>query len=151
MDLDHFKTINDCYGHSVGDDALRMVGSTIQDNLVSGDAAVRYGGEEFLLILRNVALDDAAGFAERLRQKIAAHNVLARNVFEGDRSCYVTASFGVAKWQLSEDFHDVFRRADRALYHAKETGRNRVEVAGRMVARVAEPDLPELRAAIAAT
>jgi len=138
LDLDYFKSINDRFGHSVGDDALRAVGAIVQNVVSAGDVAVRYGGEEFVLILRKRAPDDALAFAERLRQKIAVQTLLGAG-----GTCFVTASFGLAQWQISEDFHDVFRRADRALYQAKALGRNRVVFAGGPC--VPDPDSPEHR------
>ncbi len=124
MDIDHFKSINDRFGHAVGDDALRAVSAVIRAELDPNDTAIRYGGEEFLLIFRNAGIEDGAFAANRIRRSIARQNILgAAGVY------FMTASFGLAQWQQGEAFHDVFRRADRALYRAKEEGRDRVEIA----------------------
>ena len=121
LDLDHFKQINDLFGHDRGDDVLAAVGSTITQTLRDSDVAGRYGGEEFLLLLPDTNREGALESAERLRAAIGALRVPGEN-----RN--VTASLGVAV--LPDDAGDgaqLQRRADRALYAAKKSGRNRVE------------------------
>jgi len=121
LDLDHFKQINDLFGHDRGDDVLAAVGSTITQTLRDSDVAGRYGGEEFLLLLPDINREGALEAAERLRAAIGALRVPGEN-----RN--VTASLGVAV--LPDDAGDgaqLQRRADRALYAAKKSGRNRVE------------------------
>jgi diguanylate cyclase (GGDEF)-like protein len=120
VDVDHFKEINDTFGHEVGDAVLRRIGYLLRDEMRARQVAVRYGGDEFVLALLGVDLQAAAGFAERLRQTIEALDWSA--VAPGLR---VTASHGVAagavgRWQA------VFSAADAALYAAKRGGRNAV-------------------------
>ena len=121
VDLDHFKQINDLFGHERGDEVLAAVGPTITETLRESDFAGRYGGEEFLLLLTDTGRDGALETAERLRSAIGALRVPGEN-----RN--VTASFGIAV--LPDDAGDsaqLRRRADQALYTAKRGGRNRVE------------------------
>jgi diguanylate cyclase (GGDEF)-like protein len=120
-DVDHFKSVNDQHGHAVGDDVLRGLSTVLAGVLRSNDSVVRYGGEEFLLLLPEVDLAAAARIAERARATVAA-SVLASGV-------RVTVSLGVAERHPGESRDDLIRRADGALYRAKGGGRNRVEVA----------------------
>ncbi|MBI2891045.1 MAG: diguanylate cyclase [Nitrospirae bacterium] len=124
MDLDHFKRVNDTYGHVVGDAVLRQVSGIIRETVRDTDVAARYGGEEFALILPETGLEGAMVLSERLRVRIAAHPVAL-----DERNLVVTASFGVASFPLSKIVHmsQLLRHADQALYEAKRRGRNRVE------------------------
>ena len=118
MDIDHFKGVNDTYGHDVGDMVLRGVVNVIKEKLKSHHIFGRWGGEEFIYILPETDIEEAAEFAEMLRSSIEAH------VFEKVK--HVTMSFGVT-WTRKNDTTDSFvKRADAALYTAKETGRNKV-------------------------
>lgn len=121
FDLDHFKAINDNFGHSIGDEALRATASATRELLRGSDHAARFGGEEFLLLLPETSADDALIVAEKLRAQIAELEV------EGlDRE--VTASFGVAAYPDHEATADrLIEAADAALYRAKAAGRNRVK------------------------
>ena len=121
FDLDHFKAINDKFGHSIGDEALRATASATRELLRGSDHAARFGGEEFLLLLPETSADDALIVAEKLRAQIAELEV------EGlDRE--VTASFGVAAYPDHEATADrLIEAADAALYRAKAAGRNRVK------------------------
>lgn len=126
VDLDRFKTVNDTYGHLVGDAVLCTAARRIRDGLRPYDAVGRYGGEEFLVIMPTCDRDAAHRRAEEIRAAIAAGPVV-----EGSLSVAVTGSIGVAVTS-PQDLHDpagVIGRADRALYRAKDAGRNRVEVA----------------------
>ena len=125
LDVDHFKRINDDYGHGGGDAALRHVALRLQSLLRQGDTLVRWGGEEFCLCLRGTGADDARAIAEKLRAGLAAEPV----PLPDGSSCTVTASFGLAMLRPFEALSDTLGRADQALYRAKRTGRNRVEVA----------------------
>lgn len=120
IDIDHFKKINDTYGHSAGDEVLRLVGSLIANSIRKSDLAVRYGGEELMILLPNTPEQKAGGVAEYLRKKIADFPVKHNDV-----EIYITASFGVASG-MSVD--STIRNADAALYRAKKGGRNRVEL-----------------------
>ena len=123
LDLDHFKQINDTFGHGIGDDALAAVGGVIAENLRTSDFAGRYGGEEFVVLLPDTDHEGAAQAAEKLRANIARLEVagLERQM---------TASIGLACYPMDAgDADTLVRMADRALYAAKNAGRNRVEVA----------------------
>jgi diguanylate cyclase len=119
LDLDHFKALNDRYGHESGDRALALVGRIISATIRASDFAARYGGEEFLILLPDTERDGALLVAENLRSEIEKAEL------SGIGS--VTASLGVAVLPTDAvEPDDLMRKADRALYIAKETGRNRV-------------------------
>lgn len=124
MDVDHFKRFNDSHGHMAGDAALRVLGATLKRSLRAEDFAVRYGGEEFVILLQHAGADEVAGAAERLRQAVAAAPI---DGFGGVPLPSVTASFGVALLQPDQSFAMLLSQADEALYRAKAQGRNRVE------------------------
>jgi diguanylate cyclase (GGDEF)-like protein/PAS domain S-box-containing protein len=123
-DLDHFKAVNDHYGHVAGDEVLRIFGSLMKRHARASDIYCRYGGEEFLLVLPHMAKDAAADRAEQLRSAMAAAPVPY-----GASQIAVTASFGVATFPDDGRIGDeLVAAADRALYAAKASGRNRVNV-----------------------
>jgi len=119
IDLDHFKTINDTFGHDVGDEVLRGISRCIQISIRDSDAAVRWGGEELVVICPNTGLADTVTVAEKLRLEIEKLRFLGSKV-------QLSASFGVAMIMPQETFDAAFHRADEALYKAKQDGRNRV-------------------------
>ncbi|MCX7776157.1 MAG: sensor domain-containing diguanylate cyclase [Spirochaetaceae bacterium] len=123
LDIDHFKTVNDTYGHSYGDRVLREIASIIKKSIRDTDLAIRYGGEELLLILRDASAREAMVAAERLR------TVIGRTPVDGER-LLPTVSIGVySLTPTSLDLmHEAIRKADLALYTAKESGRNRTRV-----------------------
>ncbi|WP_456828910.1 diguanylate cyclase [Deinococcus sp. UYEF24] len=121
LDIDHFKNVNDTFGHASGDTVLRAVAEVLQSFLRQRDLAGRWGGEEFVLVLPGVSLPQAGRVAERLRQRVESAYVL--------EDCQVTASFGVTCWQPGDSLEAVMGRADGAMYQAKHLGRNRVELA----------------------
>ncbi|MBS0446608.1 MAG: GGDEF domain-containing protein [Proteobacteria bacterium] len=123
IDVDHFKQVNDRHGHRVGDDVLKAVGQLLGARLRDGDCLARLGGEEFLVLLRNCNVSRARRVAESLR-----HNVAASQIHTDAGEVPVTVSVGVAQWADDEDFDAVVGRADRALYEAKHSGRDRVEI-----------------------
>jgi diguanylate cyclase (GGDEF)-like protein len=124
LDLDYFKRINDTYGHSVGDEVLRTFANTVQPLLRSTDFFARYGGEEFLLFLPQTSLEMAQHCIKRIQ------DALAEVSFEGmPANVRVTASIGVAQYYLQETVPALIERADKALYRAKQNGRNRMELA----------------------
>lgn len=118
FDLDFFKRINDTFGHDSGDDVLRNTALRARELLRSSDCAARLGGEEFIILMRETHIDAAMAIAEAVRAKIA-------NV-PYDLVGTVSASFGVAEWNHVEDARHLIARADKALYEAKQTGRNKV-------------------------
>lgn len=123
-DVDHFKRINDEHGHLVGDAVLQQVASLLSAMVRGGDAVVRYGGEEFLLLLPGIEAALGVKIAERARRSIEATPILVE-----DRTIAITMSFGVAGRRGREARESILSRADHALYTAKQRGRNRVEIA----------------------
>lgn len=124
IDLDNFKTINDTYGHAVGDLALQQIAGILREAVRRSDTVFRYGGEEFLVLLPETDLEGAAALAEKIRAAAASRLFgEGRNVFN------LTLSAGAGCLCEDESGHDMIARADMALYHAKERGRNRVESA----------------------
>jgi diguanylate cyclase (GGDEF)-like protein len=129
VDIDHFKAVNDTYGHLVGDKALRAVTDALQSQLRSYDLAGRYGGEEFSILLPHTREVDALNVAERLRAHVAAMSVPVRDRDESGPCVTLTISVGVAALDgESRELTDLIAAADSALYHAKETGRNKTHV-----------------------
>jgi diguanylate cyclase (GGDEF)-like protein len=124
IDIDRFKEINDRHGHLTGDDVLAAVAQVLQNGLRASDLAVRWGGEEFLLVLKACDIAEAQRIAENLRQAVAALSVVA-----GEASIAVTVSVGGSEFNGSESPTQTVDRADTALYAAKHAGRNRVKVA----------------------
>jgi diguanylate cyclase (GGDEF)-like protein len=124
-DADHFKRINDTYGHLAGDRVLREVAGRMMALLRPYDTVGRYGGEEFLIVLPGCDAAAATGLAERLRRGVAAEPVEA-----GDGPLAVTLSLGVAVWDGTADTLGLLQAVDAALYRAKHEGRNRAVLAG---------------------
>jgi diguanylate cyclase (GGDEF)-like protein/PAS domain S-box-containing protein len=124
LDIDRFKHVNDRFGHAAGDEVLRMIARVIPSSLRAGDFVARIGGEEFALLLPNTPLVQAIPVLERLREAIAAGETTT-----GDgQKVAVTVSIGLAALDATHDFDMSWRRADLALYRAKQAGRNRVAV-----------------------
>ena len=119
LDVDHFKKINDTYGHSVGDKVLVHVSRMLQHETYSGELVSRYGGEEFVLLCPETDLPTAVKRAERLRTMLSSSKI------DGQPGVRITASFGVSEVEPGDSIESVLRRADKALYMAKETGRNK--------------------------
>jgi len=119
IDIDHFKRINDRYGHIVGDDVIKGFANLLQTNIRQDDTPCRWGGEEFLLILPNTDIDGAARIANLLRTAFA--------LFEFPTDNAQTCSFGTAQWNHTESLDGLLGRADKALFQAKDNGRNRIE------------------------
>ncbi len=123
IDIDHFKRVNDAHGHQVGDVTLREVASTVVSCLRAQDTAVRYGGEEIVVLLPETKLEDAVAAAERIRQAVGEHVIRYR-----DAEICVTVSIGCSQYDPSDlSDADLFRRADARVYEAKEAGRNCVK------------------------
>jgi len=124
MDIDHFKRVNDTYGHQVGDEVLRHAARTMLSELRRGDCCCRYGGEEFAVLLPDTSIDDAFKIAERIRSK------LEREI--SPTGSPVTISCGLAAWPDDADTaHALVEAADLALYEAKRAGRNRTAIYNR--------------------
>lgn len=124
VDIDHFKSFNDRFGHQVGDEVLRQVSNVVKAAARSCDTVARYGGEELALVLPQTDLVGAGVLAERIRQAIEAIEIEDKN---GARLPVITASIGVADLELADaDPEELVARADKALYAAKHNGRNQV-------------------------
>jgi diguanylate cyclase (GGDEF)-like protein len=126
LDLDHFKSVNDTYGHPAGDALLRGLVTRLRTQVRDSDCIGRYGGEEFLLVLPDLAVDDPSG-VERVdswRQAVAGHPFDIGSA----TPLGVTCSIGVASARADETLESLIARVDAALYRAKAAGRNRVEV-----------------------
>jgi diguanylate cyclase (GGDEF)-like protein len=143
LDLDHFKAVNDNYGHEAGNQVLRITASHIKSNLRKLDYACRYGGEEFAIILPNTRLIKAVEVAERLRERQASEAI----VIDEEHSIRVTASLGVGVFSGREFWNrDQFiAYTDRFLYEAKNTGRNRVIADAKSVKPMSEVTYDEKR------
>ncbi len=124
VDIDHFKKVNDKYGHKAGDLVLRHIADFLNNNLRPYDLTCRYGGEEFLVCLPNTTAGIARTAIERLREKISQTNISVTD----DITINVTASFGITLLSADEDWSMSIEHADAAMYQAKARGRNRVVV-----------------------
>jgi diguanylate cyclase (GGDEF)-like protein len=119
FDLDHFKSVNDNFGHDAGDAVLKTVTSCIAEKIRKTDTLARWGGEEFVILLADITYGQAAKIAEKLRKHMMQT--------EMPQAGTVTASFGIATYQDGDTFDNLIRRADKLLYCAKMEGRNRVK------------------------
>ncbi|MGF1472843.1 MAG: GGDEF domain-containing protein [Rubrobacteraceae bacterium] len=120
FDLDHFKQINDTYGHQFGDQTLQQVAHVVESRLRSSDRLGRWGGEEFVILSPDTNLEQATVLAERVREELETQP-------SHSSTPSPTASFGVVQYHDGEDIETFLKRADEALYHSKSQGRNRVE------------------------
>jgi diguanylate cyclase (GGDEF)-like protein len=117
FDIDKFKNVNDTYGHKFGDEVLQYIAKKVQQNLRSEDIFIRWGGEEFIVLLKNSSLDTAVAVAQKLREAIKSQSV---------GEVYVTCSFGVTQIKIDDDENSLIDRVDKAMYRAKKEGRDRV-------------------------
>lgn len=124
LDIDKFKYINDTYGHSTGDTVLKRIAESMTESARGSDVIYRYGGEEFVILVRNTDESGALLLAERIR--LAIESIIFKY---NNADIRVTASAGLATLRVSDDFKGLLERCDRALYVAKQQGRNRVVVA----------------------
>lgn len=122
-DIDFFKKFNDTFGHQVGDHVLKLVASVLHENVKGSDLAARYGGEEFALILPETSLSSAFSLVEKIRNSIANRAIKSRK--KQQNYGRVTLSLGIAEYRGDDSAATLIDRADTALYHAKETGRNK--------------------------
>ncbi len=123
MDIDHFKSVNDTFGHKAGDEVLKSVALSISNNVRKIDLVSRWGGEEMLVVLVNSSMDEGLRIAERIREKVSE---AVTTVDETDIK--VTLSIGVEKLRMNDNFDNALVHADEALYEAKTSGRNRIVV-----------------------
>lgn len=121
LDLDHFKKVNDTYGHDAGDEVLRQVARCLHEFTRYHDVVARLGGEEFAVVAPNMNKESLFKLADRIRQAVSNLNIRAGNVH-----LRVTMSIGLAIWDHRETSEDLYKRADMQLYQAKRSGRNRV-------------------------
>lgn len=121
LDLDHFKKVNDTYGHDTGDEVLRAVAKCLKEMTRYHDVVARLGGEEFAIVAPNMDLDMLTRLAERIRKAISVMPISSGNV-----RLMVTTSVGLAVWNREETMEQFYRRADAQLYEAKRQGRNMV-------------------------
>ncbi len=128
IDLDHFKKINDDYGHLAGDEVLRMSGERLRASIRPTDAVGRYGGEEFMIVMTNVQREDVARVAERIRTTMAKTPIRF-----GSHSIEWTCSAGYAIGNANDSINTLVQRADEALYRAKAGGRNRIDPEQRLM------------------
>ena len=124
LDIDHFKNVNDTYGHQFGDKVLRVVAKTLTDNIRGTDIAGRYGGEEFGVILAGSDNKTSKIFAERFRKSVEALSLSS-----GGKKVKITVSIGLAEFSNDvDDYKELIERADKALYESKRSGRNRITI-----------------------
>ncbi|MGL1920394.1 MAG: GGDEF domain-containing protein [Hyphomicrobiales bacterium] len=124
-DIDHFKRFNDTFGHQTGDQVLRLVASTLNDNVKGRDVVARYGGEEFAIVLTKANLDASRNIADQIRIAVEGKELVKRST--GENLGSITICFGAAIFRQGESVEDFISRADEALYLAKESGRNQVK------------------------
>ena len=120
FDIDHFKTVNDNYGHLFGDYVLKTIVNLTKDNIRGVDYLARWGGEEFMIILPETGMERAEALAQRIKEEIENYKF--------KKTVKVTVSFGVAQFKKDDSENTLIKRADDALYKAKNKGRNRVEI-----------------------
>jgi len=124
IDIDHFKSINDNHGHTVGDNVLKAIGGLLQNTVREADILARIGGEEFAVILPQTGVEEASNLAERIRQRIEAVDIQHDTL-----QIKITASFGIAACMAEgDDLDRMLTKADDALYIAKKKGRNQVKI-----------------------
>ena len=129
LDIDFFKSINDTYGHATGDKVLKTVANVIKDKLREYDIPSRYGGEEFCILLPQTNIEEASIVAERLRSAVetkAIETFIEKD--DSNKNISVTISIGLSQLKETDMAEDLYKRADKALYEAKKTGRNKVVV-----------------------
>ena len=123
-DIDHFKRINDSWGHKRGDEVLQLVSTTLKDNVRENDLVARFGGEEFVLLLTEISLEDAEAIAVRIQRDLRLNNEVLPSGYT------LTLSFGISALDSNTPLDQALREADRLLYEAKNAGRDRVHVSG---------------------
>ena len=127
-DIDHFKKVNDTYGHRVGDEVLKVFATIISENIKGQDMVARYGGEEFAIILPRTDITAAYNLVDKIRQQFAKTNLIFKQSRQGLGK--ITASFGIASFKPGTDAKTFVELADRKLYLSKDLGRNQVQAEG---------------------
>ncbi len=140
LDLDHFKRVNDTYGHLLGDKVLKLVAATLRKSVKGQDTPVRHGGEEFAVLLPDTDLEGAIALADNIRKTIKAGKI--RRTDNGQLIGTVTVSVGVSHFRQGEPLEEFFSRADTALYQSKATGRDRVTSEAELGPLGSEPPEP---------
>jgi diguanylate cyclase len=125
-DIDRFKSVNDTFGHQIGDEIIKVFAKLLSSNVKGRDTVARFGGEEFAIILPETGLEDARTLTESIRRQLEAKE-LAVNT-SGEPIGIITASFGVAQLGVLDDAGTLLKRADAKLYEAKAAGRNCVVI-----------------------
>lgn len=120
IDIDHFKSVNDTYGHDIGDGVLKRLAEIVQVNIRKIDIFARWGGEEFLVLSPSTDLDNIRILAEKLRSAVECADFREAG--------HITISLGISTFENTDTFSDLFKRADQGLYHAKNNGRNRIGI-----------------------
>lgn len=128
-DVDDFKLYNDAFGHVAGDDALKLIASTLLQNLRQGDSVYRYGGEEFLIVFPEQSLAEAGNAAERLKLEVERLGITRPSNSESSAPKVISLSVGIAELAKNEPIDRWITRADAAMYRAKEQGKNRIVLA----------------------
>ncbi|MEF8690744.1 UNVERIFIED_CONTAM: GGDEF domain-containing protein, partial [Comamonas sp. A-3] len=123
-DIDHFKHVNDSWGHKRGDEVLQLVSMTLKDSVRENDLVARFGGEEFVLLLTEISLKDAEAIALRIQRDLRLNNEVLPSGYT------LTLSFGISALDSNTPLDQALREADRLLYEAKNAGRDRVHVSG---------------------
>ncbi len=124
LDIDHFKRFNDDFGHLMGDQVLKLIAQSLMQSVKGRDLPARFGGEEFAIILPETQIEAACIVANQIRMLISRRNIVKKST--GEILCKVSVSIGVGEYRRGEPLDSLIRRADGALYAAKEAGRNRV-------------------------
>ena len=124
FDIDHFKNVNDTYGHNIGDEVLKVISNTVDENIRNDDILGRWGGEEFIAIIRVDTIDELKRIAEKLRIKVME----AYYLLESNLKVSVTISIGGTLYMSNESIESLISRADANMYNSKQTGRNKVTI-----------------------
>ncbi|WP_440873848.1 diguanylate cyclase [Thalassotalea sp. PLHSN55] len=132
IDIDHFKKVNDNFGHFIGDKVIQHVAKIIENNIDSEDIAVRYGGEEFLVVMAHKSIDKAHYFAEKIRNAVGKLKLVQKQTSTSLPP--ISVSIGVAELEDDNDWLSLFKRSDKALYRAKNSGRNCCVLADKIMA-----------------
>ena len=125
IDIDYFKEVNDKYGHVVGDQVIQSVSYIISNNLRAEDMIARYGGEEFIAVIYDINQESIMYLAERLKMAVAEYNFIVHGT---DKVFKRTISIGLTQYHANEQLSELLTRADKALYDAKHSGRDKVVI-----------------------